>query len=101
MEKEFLIKDIEEKYDLELKRVIDEIKKTKAKIVLLQFADGLKSYAVPVVDYLKGIFKDRVEFLIWLETCYGACDMPVGIDKTKPQVDLVVQFGHNEKMPGY
>ena len=47
------IKELQENYDLELNKVISEIKKTKAKLVLLQFPDGLKQYATAVGDYLK------------------------------------------------
>ena len=47
------IQDLEKKYDLELNRVISLIKKEKAKLVLLQFPDGLKPYATAVVDYLE------------------------------------------------
>jgi 2-(3-amino-3-carboxypropyl)histidine synthase len=93
------LKELQENYDLELEKVISEIKKTKAKLVLLQFPDGLKQYATAVVDYLKN--KTHAEFLIWLGNCFGACDTPVGIEKLKPKVDLVIQFGHNELMPSY
>ena len=91
------IDEIEKTYDLELGKVIFEIKKSKSKLVLLQFPDGLKPYATIVVDYLEG--KTSAEFLIWLESCFGACDIPVGIEKLK--IDLVVQFGHNEMMPSF
>jgi len=74
------IEEVEEIYDLELFKVISEIKKAKAKLVLLQFPDGLKPYATAVVDYLKNKTK-KVEFIIWLGTCYGACDTPLGIEK--------------------
>ncbi len=97
--KQKTIEDIQEKYDLELERIISEIKKTKAKLVLLQFPDGLKPYATAVVDYLKG--KTKAEFLIWIGSCYGACDVPAGIEKLKPKVDLFVQFGHNDLLPSY
>lgn len=93
------IQELEEKYDLELQRVISEIKKAKAKIVLLQFPDGLKPYATAVVDYLEQ--NTNAEFLIWFGSCFGACDTPVGIEKLKPKIDLVVQFGHNELMPSF
>jgi len=46
-------KEIGEKYDLQIKKAISEIKKSKAKLVLLQFPDGLKLYAVSIVDYLR------------------------------------------------
>jgi 2-(3-amino-3-carboxypropyl)histidine synthase len=93
------IKELQENYDLELDKVISEIKKTKAKLVLLQFPDGLKQYATAVVDYLRN--KTSAEFLIWLGSCFGACDTPVGIEKLKPKVDLTIQFGHNELLPSY
>ena len=94
-----VIKEIQGKYDLELNRVVNEIKRSKAKLVLLQFPDGLKPWATSVVDFLKS--KTKSEFLIWLGSCYGACDLPVGLEKIKPKVDLIVQFGHSEMMPSF
>ena len=104
------IQELEEKYDLELERIVDEIKHNKAKLVLLQFPDGLKPYAVAVVDFLKeklapkGVHpKSEVgcKFLIWFGSCFGACDTPVGLERIKPKIDLVIQFGHNEMMPEF
>jgi len=97
--KEKTIGEVQEKYNLELEKVISEIKKTKAKLVLLQFPDGLKVYATAIVDYLRD--KTKAEFLIWLGSCYGACDTPVGLEKLNPKIDLTIQFGHNELMPSY
>ena len=76
MEKKTLA-EIEEKYNLELDNVVDKIKKNKAKLVLLQFPDGLKPYATSVVDYLQE--NTKAEFLIWFGDCFGACDTPVGL----------------------
>ncbi len=94
------LEQIQEKYDLELKRVISEIKKKKAKLVLLQFPDGLKPYATSLVDFLEKTLKGKVEFLIWFGSCYGACDVPV-LGELKPKIDLIVQFGHSGMMPKY
>jgi 2-(3-amino-3-carboxypropyl)histidine synthase len=91
------IEELREKYDLELEKIISEIKRTKAKLVLLQFPDGLKPYATIVVDYLKN--KTNAKFLIWFGSCYGACDVPTGVEKLKPKIDLTIQFGHNELQP--
>ena len=91
------INEIEKTYNLELEKVISEIKKNKSNLVLLQFPDGLKPYATVVVDYLEE--KTNSEFLIWFGSCFGACDVPVGIEKLK--IDLVVQFGHNNLMPSF
>jgi 2-(3-amino-3-carboxypropyl)histidine synthase len=93
------IKDIEEKYNLELDKVVSQIKKNKAKLVLLQFPDGLKPYATTIVDYLEE--KTNTQFLIWVGSCFGACDSPTGIENMKPKIDLTIQFGHNEMMPSY
>ncbi len=93
------LQELEEKYDLELDNVVDKIKKKNAKLILLQFPDGLKPYATVVVDYLHE--KTKAEFLIWFGDCFGACDTPVGLEKIKPKIDLVIQFGHNELMPQY
>jgi len=93
------IEEIQEKYYLELEKIISEIKKNKAKLILLQFPDGLKPYATSVVDFLRE--KTKAEFLIWLGSCYGACDVPVGLEGIKPKIDLIIQFGHNELMPNY
>jgi len=98
MEKKTIL-DLEEKYDLELDNVVDKINKSKAKLVLLQFPDGLKPYATAVVDYLQE--NTKAEFLIWFGDCFGACDTPVGLESIKPKIDLVIQFGHNELMPSY
>ena len=95
------LRELEEKYNLELNKVINEIKKTKAKLVLLQFPDGLKSYATSIVDFLEENTDKKTEFLIWMESCYGACDTPTGLENIKPKIDLVIQFGHNSLMPKY
>ena len=95
--KENLLNELEEYYDLEFEKVISQIKKSKVKLILLQFPDGLKRYATTIVDYLKE--ETGVEFLIYLGQCFGACDTPEEIDKLG--VGLVIQFGHNELMPNY
>ena len=93
------IKYLEEKYDLELDKIVENIKKKKAKFVLLQFPDGLKAYATSIVDYLEE--KTSASFLIWMGSCFGACDTPVLQREVENKIDLVIQFGHNEMMPQY
>ena len=88
-----MMQDMKE-YDLEFEKIINQIKKQKTKLVLLQFADGLKPLATKIVDYLEE--KTDAKFLIWMGSCFGACDTPVGLEKLKPKIDLIVQFGHNE-----
>ena len=84
----YSLADLEVKYNLELEKVVWEIKKSCAKTVLLQLPEGLKPWAVCIVDYLEE--KTSAEIRIWLGSCFGACDVP------KSDCDLLVQFGHAE-----
>ena len=78
-------------FNLELDKAIKEIKKTKAKLVLIQLPDGLKPQATIISDLLES--KTKAKILIWSDSCYGACDVP------NVKVDLIIQFGHNELQP--
>ena len=79
-------------FDLELNKVVEKIRKEKAKLVCIQLADGLKPKALEIQKYLESNTKARV--LIWLGTCFGACDIPNELKGLK--VDLLIQFGHNQ-----
>ncbi|MGB9708097.1 MAG: diphthamide synthesis protein [Candidatus Pacearchaeota archaeon] len=78
-------------YNLELEKVIKEIKKQKASRVVIQLPEGLKSKAPEITDKIETETKAQV--LIWIGSCYGACDLPQGLNKLN--IDLVVQFGHS------
>ena len=65
----------------EIEKAITEIKKTKAKTVMIQLPDGLKPKAKEIVDELKQKTKN-VKFYIWAGSCYGACDIPETGNKT-------------------
>jgi len=84
--------EIETDYDLELEKIVGTIKKRKAKLVCLQFPDGLKPLAIKVAEYLEQ--KTKATCLIWLGSCFGACDIPQ-LSHIKPKIDLLVQFGHS------
>ena len=77
--------------DLEINKAIEKIHQTKAKLVCLQLPDGLKPLASEIKDKLEN--KTGAEILIWLGSCYGACDT-AAVDKLG--VDLLIQFGHKE-----
>jgi 2-(3-amino-3-carboxypropyl)histidine synthase len=85
---EYRLEDLEDRYDLELGRIVSEIERVGARSVLLQLPDGLKPWGLVLVDYISS--RCDVEVMIWLGDCFGACDLP---DST---CDLVVQFGHAE-----
>lgn len=79
-------------YNLDIEKVVDEIKKRKSKNVLIQLPEGLKPEAKKIVDSIRK--QTNSEVLIWFDTCFGACDLPKGIESLK--VDLIIQWGHNE-----
>lgn len=97
--KKYTVEDVLEHYDLELGRVVNEVNEAQAKLVLVQFPDGLKMYGTAVIDYLRE--KTNAEFIVWFGSCFGACDYPVGVDHLKPKIDMIVQFGHSSLMPSY
>lgn len=81
-------------YDLELEHAVKEIKDSKAKNVVLQLPDGLKSRATEIASYLKK--NTDANILIWLNSCYGACDIPLELNSLN--IDLLIQFGHSKWM---
>ena len=78
-------------YKLELESAIEKIKEEDAKIVCIQLPDGMKPQAKEVADAVKKETGARV--LIWLGSNFGACDIPLGLNRLK--VDLLISWGHN------
>lgn len=81
-------------YNLELEKVLAEIKKIKKSNpkILIQLAEGLKPRAKEIQEFLEEKFKkDKIncELFFWLGSCYGKCDIP-NVD----EFDLIIQFGH-------
>jgi 2-(3-amino-3-carboxypropyl)histidine synthase len=80
-------------YDLELGRVRDEIKKRNARVIGLQFPDGLKMYANEVATEISEESGVEVEVIISGNSCYGACDVD---EKLEQMVDVLFHWGHSE-----
>lgn len=78
-------------YDLELDKIVREIKKQKAKQILLQLPDGLKNKANIIIDYIEN--KTNSKAFIWFGDCFGECDIPLNMDLLN--IDLIIQLGHN------
>lgn len=74
-------------YDLELEKVVEEIKKVNAKSVCIHLPDNLKPCAAEIASFLES--KTPASVFIWADSCFGACDVQ------KLDVDLLVQWGHN------
>ncbi|MBI2003994.1 diphthamide synthesis protein [Candidatus Pacearchaeota archaeon] len=79
-------------YSLELEKIIQEIKKSASKQVLIQLPDGLKKGSNEIVDFIES--KTNAKAFIWFGDCYGACDLPLGMDILG--IDLIIQWGHNK-----
>ncbi len=72
--------------DWEIQRILDEIKRRRAKTVVIQLPEGLKKEAVRVAQELEQ--KGSVRVVVSADPCYGACDL------LSFRGDLLVHFGH-------
>ena len=84
--------DIQSDYNHELERVIKTIKDKKAKLVCIQLPEGLKPLGTKIVDEIES--NNNAKCLIWLGTCFGACDVP-NLSHINPKIDLLIQWGHS------
>lgn len=86
------IREIEENYDIEIERIVKTIKNEKAQKILLQFPEGMKPYYQVICDEIEN--KTGSECFVWLDSCFGACDLPIEVKKLG--IDLIIQFGHSK-----
>ncbi|MBD3262136.1 MAG: hypothetical protein GF334_10810 [Candidatus Altiarchaeales archaeon] len=78
-------------YDLNLMNAASEIKKKKARRVLIQLPEGLRPYATQIVDTLE---KDTdATVFIQADPCFGACDTKYD---ARLEIDLLIHFGHTK-----
>jgi 2-(3-amino-3-carboxypropyl)histidine synthase len=75
--------------DFEIERIIDLARTNKARVLQLQFPEGLKRYGPLVAKQIK----ERVNVTVLLSgnPCYGACDLDYDTE-----ADLLIHFGHAE-----
>ncbi len=83
---------IEMDYFMELNSIEAEIKRRKARKVLLQFPEGLQSSAVKISKALK--LATGAEIVISADPCWGGCDL-AETAALKIEADLLVHFGHS------
>ncbi len=79
-------------FDLDLDFVCKTIQDNNYRNVLLQFPDGLRQRAVKIARSVEE--RTEVNVMIWGDSCYGACDLPIVPDEMR--IDMMVQFGHAE-----
>lgn len=80
------------KLNFEVDKVIKEINAAQAKLVCLHLPEGLKPEANTLQQEIET--KTNAQVIIWLGTAYGACDIPLHLERYG--VDMVIQFGHAE-----
>ena len=78
-------------YELEMDRVIQRIQEKGHSMVMIQLPDGLKPHTATIVDAIRE--QTDAEVVVWLSSCYGACDLPFGLEQLN--VDMFIQWGHN------
>jgi len=78
-------------FDLEIDRIIKEIRKNKARLVCIQLPDGLKPKANKIQEEIEK--KTKANVIIWAGSCFGACDIPVQLKNLR--IDLLIQWGHS------
>ena len=78
-------------FDLEEKRLEREIKKRKAKRVLIQLPEGLKAEGPRLASIVEGTGAIPI---VSADPCYGACDL-VTLNAENLGIDLIVHYGHS------
>lgn len=78
-------------YNPELEKAIARMKELNAKTICIQLPDGMKPYAREIEQKISSETGARV--LIWLGSNFGACDIPLGLNRMG--VDLLISWGHN------
>ncbi|MDP1552007.1 MAG: diphthamide biosynthesis enzyme Dph2 [Methanobacteriaceae archaeon] len=77
-------------YNLDLKKVIKQIRDMDAKLVGLQFPDGLKIQASKVAQQIES--ETGATAIISADPCFGACDL--SDRKMTNSVDILIHYGH-------
>lgn len=81
-----------ETFDVEEEKLVNEIRRSGAKRVLIQLPEGLKKEG----PRLAAIVEDAgVLPIISADPCYGACDLAVS-EAESLSADLIVHYGHSE-----
>jgi len=79
-------------FNLEEKQLKEEIRKRRAKRVLIQLPEGLKPYGSFLASIVE---KTGALAIVSADPCYGACDLAVS-EAESLDVDLIVHYGHSK-----
>jgi len=78
-----------------LDNAVAQIREKNAKLVCVQLPEGLKPEAEQIVKKIES--DTDAKAIVWLGSCYGACDLPVEVQNLG--VDLLIQWGHSAWSP--
>jgi len=78
-------------FDFEKDRLLEAVTKRKAKKVLLQFPEGLKTEAFALSRLIES--KTGATVFVSADPCYGGCDLALD-DALRLNVHLIVHYGH-------
>lgn len=81
-------------FELEEKRLKDEILKRGSRRVFIQLPEGLKQEGSRLAAVVE---KAGAVAIVSADPCYGACDLAT-LDAESLDVDLIVHYGHSEMM---
>ena len=83
---------IESQYELEIDKVIAFIKQEQAKAVCIQFPRGLAAKSMEIAEIIEA--ETGAKCMLWVGPTFGACDLPVGLERLNPKIEHVIHFGH-------
>lgn len=78
---------------IDLSEAIAEIKKKKAKLVLLQLPEGLKQRTLEIISEIEE--QTNAKCIALMDPCFGSCDIP-DLKAKQLQADLIVHLGHTK-----
>ncbi len=84
------LRELVEKYDMDLEEVVNWIKRKNFNKIAIQIPDGFKLHSMEISDFISE--NSGAEVYIWGGSTYGACDIPVGLEKLG--IKAIIQFGH-------
>ena len=78
-------------FDLEEKRLEREVRKRRAKLVLIQLPEGLKPHGPRLAAIVE---RAGALAIVSADPCYGACDLAI-VEAERLGADLIVHYGHS------
>lgn len=73
-------------------KVLEAVKRRKARNILVQMPEGLKTKALEIADEIEALARG-LSAVVFADPCYGACDIPYH-EALDLGCDLIVHIGH-------